>query len=425
MNLPSVIKALDPDIQLRKHTATIHFKGSLSTVSHKLLNILYKCAFDTDNFSSEEYYIRVSDIVSLIGWQKGKFDDLKDAFINLRDSGFYWNIFRQDRKNKDDWDIFGGSGFIADFMISKYDEVASFSLPSRLRKLLKNPNIYAFIDLKVQKNLKGKYDLIYYEYFLDELYRNCQKELITRWYSISDIRRMLNIPEDVYKEFKLLNHHCIKEPISTINEHTNINVVISDVYRIQRKITALQFKVSFKDPQTMSQCSLDLEDTSYFSIPQYDILKELASFFGEQQAAKILEEVSVDHPDCFAELIQRNIEYSKRQNKKGSVLSLPAFMRKAIQEDYAQYKKSIKEIKVQEEKIAEENKIIEKNLKEDFEEQIAYTKMLDDFNSLPTDKKNSVISACKSFNPLFDELPDNRKIVTAAEYYSVNKSLFN
>ena len=54
---------------------------------------------------------------------------------------------------------------------------------------------------------------------------------------------MLNIPEDVYKEFKLLNHHCIKEPISTINEHTNINVVISDVYRIQRKITALQFKV--------------------------------------------------------------------------------------------------------------------------------------------------------------------------------------
>ena len=85
----------------------------------------------------------------------------------------------------------------------------------------------------------------------------------------------------------------------------------------------------------------------------------------------------------------------------------------------------LKEIKVQEEKIAEENKIIEKNLKEDFEEQIAYTKMLDDFNSLPTDKKNSVISACKSFNPLFDELPDNRKIVTAAEYYSVNKSLFN
>ena len=59
MNLPSVIKALDPDIQLRKHTATIHFKGSLSTVSHKLLNILYKCAFDTDNFSSEEYYIHI------------------------------------------------------------------------------------------------------------------------------------------------------------------------------------------------------------------------------------------------------------------------------------------------------------------------------------------------------------------------------
>ena len=176
MNLPSVIKALDPDIQLRKHTATIHFKGSLSTVSHKLLNILYKCAFDTDNFSSEEYYIRVSDIVSLIGWQKGKFDDLKDAFINLRDSGFYWNIFRQDRKNKDDWDIFGGSGFIADFMISKYDEVASFSLPSRLRKLLKNPNIYAFIDLKVQKNLKGKYDLIYYEY-LDELYQKLSERI--------------------------------------------------------------------------------------------------------------------------------------------------------------------------------------------------------------------------------------------------------
>jgi hypothetical protein len=422
MNLPAIIKSLDPNIHLKKHTATIHFKGSLSIIDHKILNILYKCAYESDNFSNEQYYIRVSDIVSLLGWQKNKYEDIRASFKMLRDSGFYWNIFEQDQKNKEDWEHAGGSGFIADFMITKNTDVASFSIPPLLRQLLKNPNIYAFIDLKVQNKLTGKYDLIYYEYFLDELYRNCKKETITRWYSVPEIRRMLNLSDETYPIFKNFNYCCIKEPVASINEFSNITVEIHETLRAQRKIAAFRFKIQFKDKQPENvQCSMDIDDSTVNDNFHYDVKKELSVFFGEQQAIKIIEQISFDHPDCYSNLIQSNIEYAKRKSKDGIVQSLPAFMRKAIAEDYAGYLLKVKQYNedIEKKKIEEINK--KKKEIEDEKGNIEFDKIVNEFNSLPDEIKSNIMEQCNSSNPMFKNMPEDLKKITAANYYSTNK----
>ena len=423
MNLPIAVKSLDPKIQLKKHSAIIHFKGSLSNVDHKTLNILYKCAFENDNFSSEQYQLKINDIITYLGWKNSKYDDILHTLRKLKEISIEWNIFEQDAKNKKEWKEISNTGFIAEFAISKYSDIVTFSIGPTLRKLLSKPNIYAYIDLSFQKKLKGRYDLILYEYFLEELYRNGQKDIITKWYSINDIRRMLNMTEGSYQEFKQFNRYCIKEPLKSINENTNILAEIADTERFQKRINAFKFKICFKTNAEVIQCTLDLDDTGETEVQNYDVLSELTLFFGDKAALTILEEAKEKYPNFYKELIIKNIEFSKKRASKGTVLSLQAFMRSAIVNDYAKYKvdveKKTKLLSITEVKKQNQSKEVEKQLQLDIE----YNEVEQEFDSLSDEAKAEILEECSKSNKLFSSLSIDLQKAGAVHYYSLHKDL--
>jgi len=418
-NLPV---ALNPEIKLKKHSSIIHYKGNLSSVEHRVLNIFYKCAYDTNNFSSERYYIRISDICKFLNWDSGKYDDIRNALLKLREAGFQWNIFEADTKNPDDWSQAGGTGFISSYNIDRKQGIISFSLSDVLRDLLKNPNIYALIDLRVQNKLKSKYDLILYEYFLEELYRSREKESITRWYSINDIRRMLNVSDDTYALPKKFIHHCIKEPISSINNNTDIEIEIIETMRTGKKIAAFKFKLKFKTEPAEVELKFDVEE-EHDDMPEYDIVKELGLFFSNPDTVnKIIESVKNNHPKYYTEIIMANIEYAKKKDKKDSIQSYPAFLRTAIAEDYAGYVKK-RELAIQkaqaEKEIAAQKKIDEERRKAEDLEYAEYEKLFDELAQEEKDKYNN---ACKLQNVLYEKLsPDLQKGLMVTEFIKSQK----
>src|SRR5215470_9444184 len=100
MNLPISIAALNPDIPLKKHSSTIHVESKFSMLEHKLLNILYKSAFDVQQWQSEFYYIRYSDIKNFLGRNSViNTSELEKNLENLRTAKISWNIFNLDREN--------------------------------------------------------------------------------------------------------------------------------------------------------------------------------------------------------------------------------------------------------------------------------------------------------------------------------------
>ena len=415
MNLPITIQALNPEIPLKKHSATIHIEGALGVVDHKLLNIIYKCAYDFDQCASDYYYLKFSDISKFLGWKRFVMSDIAEALEKLRVAKISWNIFNQDRKNDEEWIAAGATGFIASFLVIDDHGIIRFSLSPEIKRLISNPNIYSYIDLRVQKKLKSKYELILYEVFIDELNRSFQKEKTSRWYSISDIRRLYGLAEDSYTEARDFNKYCIKDPLQAINEHTNLEVSVQEQEKVKRKIVALRFKIGLKagvdaDAQN-AQTNLELEPAENLMDKQYFAQDELTQLFNsEKTALQIIEYVKNKYPDYDCEeLIKENIECAKRDKTRKQVYSFLGYTRSAIENDYAGYTKKVDEEKQRHDKIiikqkkeVEENAIVH-SLDEEWDRHVS------EFNSLSEHERRKYFELAEQKTPFLKTLKDDNQ----------------
>jgi len=378
MNLPISLSmtALDLDIPLKKHTATIHVETTLTVTEHKLMNILYKVALETRNWDAELYRVSLSDIKDFLGRNVIDKSDIEKNLENLRKAQISWNIFNQDKKNKKDWDALsessmnGAVGFISSWGYSSEDACIVFSIDSLLKSIIKNPNIFTYIDLRVQKKLTSKYEVKLYELLSDELNRSKKGDTITRLYSIGDLHRVFGIsPGSYLSDMREFNRHCIKGPIKEINEHSDLMVEVNDVVKTKNKVTGYTFKIAIKDDvaivgeavqeemefdMDMDSDKDDLENPFILGKTDYNVFDELTQLFNSVDvAAKIFNSAKAKHTNFdFKELIKDNIEYAKRNQKNAK--NFLGYLRTAIDNDYANYEARFQ--KAAQEQIEAENR---------------------------------------------------------------------
>ncbi|MDD5343766.1 MAG: replication initiation protein, partial [Smithella sp.] len=403
MNLPINLSKINPEIPFKKHSATIHVQGDLSAVDHKLLNILYKCAYEKDLCKSDFYFLKGSSIADFLGWKGKVKSEIKSSLRTLRTSGIEWNIFAQDKANEDDWTAAGGTGFIAGWLYDEGSDIVRFSLSPEIKRLLSTPNIYAYIDLRVQKKLRGKYELIYYEYFMEEMYRKNSFDIITRWYSINDIRRMLNISEDLYKEFKIFSRDCIKSPINTLNEsNIGISVEIDAFERVNRKIVAVKFHVKStdKNPESVQQ-RMEFDDEDLITNSNYNVFNELLSLVTDEKLANTIIKDAKEKYSSYNidDYIRANIEYAKRAEQRGQIkTTLIAFLRSSIQSDYVNYSGKLEEHRNNLFKEIERRKREDEEIKIKSEKDTKFKELLDEYDSLSDEIKAKVYEFCVKEN---------------------------
>lgn len=315
-----------------KHSAAIHSSNTLSLVERKITNALLKNAYN-DLQTKPVHQINITTLFRLIGWGQGNADnEIKNALTRLIETKVEFNIFGKDRKR-----VWGVTTLLSEAEIR--NGVCSYAYSSMLKELLYNPNIYARLDLQIQRNFRSKYSLALWEFFVDILGAAKQHETVSDWISIDDIRRLLDVTESYYDQFFQFNQKIIKTAISEINRESDLFVSVKYLRKL-RKIVALSFIIKKKD-YYRALSIYDRKDAENDSDRIVDnrankdiiinLLAKLESGFNiPSRTARRL----IDSYGCDA--IESDLLAVTESMKHGRIKNIAAFTIKAIEEHYGE-----------------------------------------------------------------------------------------
>ena len=226
---------------LNKHLAAIHIDNtSLSFVDKKIMNVLL---FNTKkNIGKKDFhYIEISEIIKNIGWKNANTKEIRRSLKKLVDTTIEWNILGKDRKNK--WTY---TKLLAGISLDEKAGFIRFSYTPDLIQRLKEPNIFARLELEMQREFNNKYSLSLWEYCTG-VYSSSRNSQVTSSdiISLDDYRKLIGVKESAYAQFKIFNNHRIKQPVEEINKLSPLNVTVRYLKK-EGKTSALQFIIEKK-----------------------------------------------------------------------------------------------------------------------------------------------------------------------------------
>lgn len=273
--MPNIVVTPKPlPNEVRKHIAAVHIAGELTTMERKLLNVLLLNAYD-DIADKESHQIPITVLCAMIGWgESNNTLHLKQALGRLTTTKIEFDVLYNGEKEKKRkrWGVtatLAGAEFIDGVCVYEYSKI--------LRRALANPEIYAIINIGVQKEFTGTYALA--------LYENCVRFRNTNGHSTGFIsvdlwRQLLGVGRDregrivpsAYDEFKHFNNQVIKPSVKEVNKISDIYVT-PEYMKEGRNITAIKFTVE-PNPQT-SIHDIPRDDDATRQSEAYELLRKL------------------------------------------------------------------------------------------------------------------------------------------------------
>jgi len=323
-----------------KHIGAIHVSNELSLLERKVSNVLLKNAWE--HLSDREIHtISIRDLADMVGFDSKDVEKIKEALRALRSTEIQWNILGQDRKNS----VWGVSGILASVQIHEGEGICQYAYPPHLRNILRNPNIFARINLLIQRQFGSKYALGLWEYASGELALSgtesiSEQECLTEWVTIEMFRDLLGSNNPTYDEFKIFNRDVLKPAISEVNRVSNLEIRDTEYRREKRKITALRFSIL---PKGTYQLPFDfpipeaLENEPIARLPA-GASDEKAELIRRMVEVGVSEKVAQGTARAFGvDRITENLDWAVRQIESGRDIRNPAaFAVSAIRGDWVQ-----------------------------------------------------------------------------------------
>lgn len=351
--------------EIVKHIAAIHISNRISLLERKISNVLLRHAWDRLDMS-EIHTINIRDLADAVGFDSNDTEILKDSLKALVGTTIEWNIFGQDRKNE--W---GVTTILASAFIREGDGICEYSYPAHIVPFLRNPNIFARLNLLIQRQFDSKYSLALWEYATGQIALSGETEdvIVTPWLALDSIHELFGSTDSQYAStFKWFNQDILKPAITEINRISDIEITNTERRRKNRKIIALRFSISPKEPH---QIPIGLE------IPPLLIdhkLSELPTAANEEKARLItrLVEYGIDEKAARglvrgfgADRITENLEWAVRQIESGRQIERPSgFITSAIRRDFVApervKRKKVQEVKYKEKTNKDRSAMIEK-----------------------------------------------------------------
>lgn len=321
--------------ELKKHVGAVHIRNRLTLLQRKIANILLLNAYE-DLLTAESHAIKVKQLATIAGFDSKDYAVLKDALVKLTETSIEWNIM-----DEDGTEAWGVSSMLAQAHIK--GGVCEYIYSPMLRKKLYNPEVYARINLAIQKKFTSGYALA--------LYENCVRYRSTGstgWLELGLFRRLMGVEDSEYEDFKYLNKRVIKPAVEQVNESSDI-LLDTELKREKRRVTGLRFIVK-NNPQSHHQVSVkeqilkEIEVTAREHPVQESTvggsgllelvhtkteLKERLQSFGidKQCTEKLLK--AYDEP-----YIRANLEIVEHDYLAGKVDNLPGYTIAALKADY-------------------------------------------------------------------------------------------
>lgn len=315
----------DDSLSLYKHTGAIHISSSLTLLQRKAANILQKYAYNDLN-KKTTHTARICDVMRDLGWSESSKTNkkLKEAFRKLNVTAVEWNIFGKDKKHE--W---GTATILSEIKIK--DGMCAYEYSTSMRKLLSNPNVYAKLNLLVQRSFRSKYALILWEFLTDAICTSRSKTVRTSWEQVESIRKLLGLKDSNYPAFNKLRAKILDPAINEINVESDLDVKLF-TKRNGRNIAFISFEVTKKNSFQLSLELSEDEKTLIDSIsahsPDIDLASELITDFGfsKKNADDLVSKLS----DFTKEEIQSALSAVREAVGEGKVRNIVGFTTDAL-----------------------------------------------------------------------------------------------
>lgn len=318
------------DQNLKKHVAAIHINNRLTLTQRKASNVLLYNAYDS-LLTARVHRIRVKDLAEAIGFNTHNLDPLKEALKTLARTVLEWNILDEDG-HQEEW---GATTLLAQAVIKGGYCVYAYS-PELCEKLYR-PEIYALLNLSIQRKFSSSYALA--------LYENCLRYRrigTTGWIGLDILKRLLGISEadGYYQDFRKFNDKVIKPAVRQVNDTSDLLLEI-DYQRDHRKVSAVRFRVS-DNPQMLlfAQHQAAMIAAAEDEVPPADDnpekrLERLEHLRGKLAAFGLsARQIRTALASQEADYLEGNIAVVERDLAAGKIHNLPAYLLAALREDY-------------------------------------------------------------------------------------------
>jgi hypothetical protein len=309
--------------EVRKHIGAIHVNGKLTLLQRKLANVLLWNAYEK-LLSEEKHRIRIRDLAYLVGFDSNDLQVLKDALKGLAETPLEWNVLHED--GDEEW---GVAAMLAQAVIR--GGYCSYSYGPDLREKFYNPEIYARINIGIQRNITTGYALALYENCIR--YRNVGS---TGWIDLEDLRRLFGVDESsYYGTFKHFNNKLIKPSVEAVNKTSDL-LVSARYQRERRRVCAVKFlikenpQISLFTKRAAAEPPPAIEKTKRSEEQagcRTELLDRLLSFgIAQSSAERYLREYSEEY-------LEGNLAVVEKDYRAGKVRDLPRYTASAIKED--------------------------------------------------------------------------------------------
>ncbi len=329
----------DTKQEVIKHSAAIQIENNMTLLQRRAWNaLLYNAYNELD--TKEEHQITLQYLAQLVGYDSHDMEYLKEASIAMLRCIVQYNVLGKDG-SLERW---GATALLAQADIQKKKGLFIYAYSPELRRRLHNPEMYARLDLDLQKQFDSKYALALWELCTD--YLGSGREYgETPFIPLETFRKLMGITEGMYPEFMRLNEKVIKPAIIEVNRVSDFQVTL-DCQRQGRKVIALKFKMRrvamLPEPQSEQRTLFpDLED-----MPM--IVKELKDAgLSTQDAFEIWQhgydcvdkdmrpsDPGEDVEAAFVQYVREKIHLLKRRQASGKVENTTGFLLQAIRQNY-------------------------------------------------------------------------------------------
>src|SRR5260370_11259857 len=184
--------------ELRKNVSAIHVSGELSLLERKLVNVLLLNAFDK-LLTERKHTIPVGILSKMLGRDdSNNTENLKRALTSIMKTVITFDLLNDSKKV-----AWASAPPLSVAGIS--DGVCTYEYSEWLSERLANPDIYAIINVNVQRQFTGAYALGLYENCM-----RCRRVGSTEWLSVALWRWPLCGDAELYNEFKWCSGNVIK-----------------------------------------------------------------------------------------------------------------------------------------------------------------------------------------------------------------------
>jgi plasmid replication initiation protein len=346
------------ELTVKKPNQTIMItNGKITATQRKAYNVLLHKALQRLRINNNQitFLIPIVEIKEKAGIQatdnwhlKENLKQLMDIKINCVHENGNWAVFC----------------LLSD--IEKEGDLLKFVLSEKIRQALISNDYYTTLDLMIIRTLQGKYAIIFYE--LAMRYSKVEIPQLT----IEDFKKLTGTEN--YRDFRDLRIKVITPAIAEINEKSDIKMSY-EIFKQGRKVIEIKFHITKKEfleaptPKAQTQeveaisclatkSSLDHVD---YEATNQELLKRLLAFkVSKPKAVKLLKQ----YP---AEQIKQNLAYVESQFKLGKIKDTPAYVVKAIEENYFETSNIKEEQKKQEAALLAQKKYEERIFLEEIE----------------------------------------------------------